>query len=89
MKENLKIIKEKEKEYISKKMEIDMKEKLKIIKEMEKENFIIIMEIDMKEIIKMVKKMEKEYFITVIVGIEPPLYRASNFFFEGGFYSDY
>ena len=59
MKEILKMIKEKEKEYIIIKMVIDMKEILKMVKEKEKEYFILIKnlgkEIDMKEILKIIK----------------------------------
>ena len=46
MKENLKIIKEMEKEYIILIVVIDMKEIIKMIKEKEKEYIIIIMVIE-------------------------------------------
>ena len=46
MKENLKMIKQKEKEYIIKKVVIGMKENLKMVKQKEKEYFIIIMVIE-------------------------------------------
>ena len=56
MKVILKMIKDKEKEYLIIIMEIDMKVILKMIKK--KEYIIIIMEKDMKVILKMVKEKE-------------------------------
>ena len=55
MMENLKVVKEKELEYIIIKMEIDMKGDGKMEKNMEKENFFLIMKINMMEILKMIK----------------------------------
>ena len=58
MKENLKMIKEKEKEYIILIMVIDLKETLKMIKEKEKEYFIIIMVIEKWKIIQTAIQLE-------------------------------
>ena len=59
MKVIIKMIKEKEKEYIIIIMEIDMKVIIKMINKKEKEYITLKIEIAMKVIIKMIKKKEK------------------------------
>ena len=66
-KENLKMEKEKEKEYIILKMVIDMKENGKMTYLKEKEYIILKMVKDMKENLKMMYQKEKEYIIIKVV----------------------
>ena len=71
MKENIRMIKEKEKEYIIimfiHGLEIDMKVNGKTTIKMEREYITIIMVIDLLENIKIIKEKEREYFIIIMV----------------------